>query len=382
MLRSKSSPRRTPARRLSVAVLLLAAACRSPSAPADVPQIEDPPAPGDPFLRPFNASSPWNTPIAAYDDVRYEPTSALRTFAAPAFSGFSHWLQGNWAAVYRARESDPVITLYYHRDAWVKVARGEWRRWGNGAAVEAEIRAGMTQTWDGYEGNMYSTTDPNGFRMPAVYKRRQDPYWSLQAHVPADAVPPPDADGLMAVYQPNGTVLEMIAPIRLSNGDYVSVFASYTDPEGDGTGTAHGRRASMVPVYGGLIREGELTQGRIDHALCLGVGPEALAREVRWPATAMDRNPTNYSGTLPMGTLLALPPDLSDEALGLRTREARVVADAARRYGMYVVDRSGPRAWLICTEFGARDIPSYSSTMESDMRRIRDALQVVTFSRR
>jgi hypothetical protein len=336
---------------------------------------------GEVLARPFSDDSPWNTPIAAYRSAVYEPTAALRTQAAPAFSAFSPWLEANWVAIDGARPSDPVVAIHYHPDAWAKVSTGEWKRWGNSAAVEAEIRAGMSQTWAGHEGNPYSTTDPAGFRLPAVYKRRQDPYWSLDAHVPADALPPPDPDGLMAVVQPNGMVLELIAAIRLSDGDLVSLFASYTDPSSLGAGTAHGRRASMVPSYAGVIREGELASGRIEHALCLALGPEALAREIRWPATAMDRNPSDYAGPLAMGTLLALPPGLNLDGLGLQTREGRTVAAAAQRYGMYVVDRSGPRAFVLCTERSASDVPAWSQRLEADLRRIRDALQVVTVSR-
>jgi hypothetical protein len=296
---------------------------------------------GDVFSRPFAFTSPWNRPLSDYVAVTYQPTAALRTLGEPAFSAFSPWLQANWVTVQRAQPTDPVVGIYYHPDAWSKVASGAWQRWGNTPAVEAEIRRGMTQTWAGYEGNMYSTVDPLGYQMPAIYKRRQDPYWSLTAHVPATAL-----------------------------------FASYTDPTGDGTGSAHGRRASMVPAYGGVIRRGELAYGRIDHALCLALGPEALAREIRWPATAMDRNPTDYAGTLPMGTLLALPPNVDVDALA-RTREGRIVARAAQRYGAYVVDRSGPRAFVLCTEHGAEDVPLYSAALESDLRWIRDALQIV-----
>lgn len=334
----------------------------------------------DPFLRPFTPASPWNTPLAAYRSVSYQPTNALRALAAPAFSAFSPWLEANWVSVHQAKSSDPVVSLYYHPDAWEKVSTGTWKRWGNSVQVEAQIRAGMTQTWAGYDANQYSTTDPNGFTLPPVFKRREDPYWSLTAHVPIDALPPPDADGLMAVFQPNGKVLELIAAIRLSNGDLVSLFASYTDPFSDGAGTANGRRASMVPSYAGVIRRGELASGRIEHALCLALGPEALAHEIRWPAIAMDRNPIDYRGTIAMGTLLALPAALDVDQLGLHTREGRVVAEAAQEYGLFVVDRSGPRAFVLCTEQGAADVPAYSSTLESDLRRIRDALQVVTVS--
>src|SRR5262249_12278466 len=115
--------------------------------------------------------------------------------------------------------------------------------------------------------------------------------------------------------------------------------ASAIDARGDGTGWWNGRRASMLPSFAGLIRKGEISRGRIPHALAIQAPPAMLTQAAVWPAATFDRN-SGYSGTVPMGSLLAIPPDVDIESLGLSTN-GRVIAQAAQDYGVYVVDRGG-----------------------------------------
>lgn len=367
-------------------VSLLLAACAEPGAPSPgITGVDAPAAKKQPtqtatlptgFQRPFSAESPWNRPLASYASVRYAGTAAI---AGPRYSALSTWMGSAWVGIHRAGSTDPVVRLYHHPDAWRKVRAKEWKRSGNSPEVEATIRAGLDRDWMGYQANMYSTTLATGFGLPTGYHRREDSYWALEARIPAGVVPPPDVDGYFAVLQPNGWVMEAMAPILLSTGELVSLFVSFTDPTGNGSGIQSGRRASMVPSYAGVIRDGEITAGAIEHALCVALGADDLStKEIRWPATAMDRNPTDYTGTLGMGTLLALPPQLDVDAMGLETRAARVIARAAQKYGMYVLDRTGSGMMLLCTEQAARDVPSYSWTFERDLDRIREALQVTT----
>lgn len=327
------------------------------------------------YSKPFSAESPWNRAIASWSGVRYTPTSAFGNFI-PALST---WATSLWVGMHQATTADPRVTLYYHLDTWGNVSTGKWKRSGNSPAVEAEIRAGMSQTWDGYQSNMYSTTTAVGYTPPPTYHKRTDFYWSLRPRMPKGAVPPPDVDGYMAVFQPNGWVLEMIAPIKLADGDYVTLFAGYTNPTQRGTGTAGGRRASMLPNYAGLIRKGELASGSVNHALALGVGPDALAKSFVSPATAFDRNPTDYTGSLPMGTKLAIPPSVNITTLGLQTSTGRILARTMQVYGGHLVDRTGPRYFLILSEWDASDVPaSWSGPLDADLRVILSKLQVVT----
>ena len=349
----------------------------SGSATIKVVADDNPTPPADCSFGLFSEDSPWNTPISEYSSVTYEQTNALSSFNSPAFSP---WPQSASVAIWEATENDPLTEIYFHPDAWIKVANGQWKRYGNSAQVEAEIRQGMDQNWLGYQANQYSTTDPNGYSLPDGYKPRVSNYWSTSAYVPAGALPSPDADGHLAIFQPNGWVLEVNAAIMLSTGEIVGLFASYTDSSGAGDGLANGRRASMIPNYAGVLRDGELSSGHIDHALCLAVGPEALAKEYWWPATAMDRNPSDYTGSLAMGALLAIPSSVDVNSIGLSTEEGKTVAQAARDYGMYVVDRSGSNGFVLCTELNVSDVPSWNYDLERDLKRIRDQLHVVQFS--
>jgi len=136
----------------------------------------------------------------------------------------------------------------------------------------------------------------------------------------------------------------------------------------------------MIPNYAGVLRNGELSSGQINHALAVGIGPEAVAKAAVRPATAIDRNTTDYSGSLPMGSLLAIPASTNVANLGLRTAQGRTLAKAAQQYGMYIVDTSGPHYFVIASEQHVTDIPAWNNDLDSDLRIIRDNLQVATVS--
>ncbi|MFN8642939.1 MAG: hypothetical protein U0802_15280 [Candidatus Binatia bacterium] len=85
----------------------------------------------------------------------------------------------------------------------------------------------------------------------------------------------------------------------------------------------------MLPSFAELIRAGEIAGRRIPHALAAQLPRSLLRREAVWPAAAFDRD-AGYSGTLPMGALLAIPPDVDVDQLGL-SANGRVIARAARR---------------------------------------------------
>ena len=143
----------------------------------------------------------------------------------------------------------------------------------------------------------------------------------------------------MAVFQPNGLVLDTINTVVTSDGSIVTSMASYVDAKGDGTGWVNGRRASMIPSFAGLIRTGEISSGRIPHALA-ALAPNSLLKTAAvWPAAAFDRS-SNYAGILPMGTLLAIPSTVDIGKLGL-SPQGLVIARAAQDFGVYLVDRGG-----------------------------------------
>jgi hypothetical protein len=315
------------------------------------------------FTDPFDAASPWKRTVASYPAAAWTPLSGVFSGFFPSLSPWPYTL-GLWSAVYQSSLSDPQVNLYYHAQAYNKVANGTWARSGNNSTIEATIRLGVTQLWAGYQRNMYSTA-------PSVsFHQRTDAYWSLTPYLPAGAIPAPDADGHMSVFQPNGWALETDATIVLSNGDIVCLFASYTDSAALGTGQSNGRRASMIPNYAGLIRNGEMTTRHIQHALAVALSGSALAPSAIWPAIAYDSGHSDYGTALPMGSLLSIPASVNLATLGLLTPAGATLALAAQEYGCYVVDRDGPNGFVFATELNVPDVPTLSTRLSADLTTI------------
>jgi hypothetical protein len=327
---------------------------------------------------PFASTSTWNTPVANLTGTSFTSLGAqLSGFNA----AISPWPQAGWVSIYYAQSSDPTVQIYYNPNIWTNIANGTWLISGNSPTVEAKIMAGATTTWGGHTFNQYSTADVTGATCvaPANYHAQTSNYWTPTPQVPASAIPSPGADSHMAVFQPNGWALETMGTIRLSNGNIVCMYASYTWPESYGTGFQNGRRASMIPNYAGVIRNGELISGTISHALSVDIGQNALKRQINWPAYTVDMN-NSYSGAIPYGALLALPSSLNISTLGLTTPLGVAIANAAKTYGMYVVDASSNNEFVINSEVAASDLPGWSGPAQADLAAIMNVLQLVTFT--
>lgn len=286
------------------------------------------------FQRPFAADAPWNRSI---------PGNA--SFAAvPGIGGLGGSVNyaGRWStAIHRATATDRSAHLYIHPwDLWDQLAAGTVLNAGNPAAVEDALRAASGDTMP-FDANFYSTIvrSPPGPRTWPGGLRDIRSAWRNAIRVPSGATPSPDSDGHLAIMQPDGLMLECYAAVVCANGDVVCTMASFSDPAADGSGRENGRTASLVPNYAGQIRRGEIASGRIAHALACTAPAALLAPAAVTPAWAFDTN-DGYSGTLPMGTLLALPPALDPAALGL-SAQGLVLARAAADYGIYIVDRGG-----------------------------------------
>src|SRR3989449_6846228 len=126
-----------------------------------------------------------------------------------------------------------------------------------------------------------------------------------------------------------------------------------------GNSGAHG--GSMPSSLGGVIRLGELVPGgTIRHALKVNLlGTDNYysgSGGYRWPATTADGcAPGCYGGSVPalrMGSLLALPPSVDVNAMGLETGEpAKILAHAFQDYGAYTVDDAAWSVYAVATEY-------------------------------
>ncbi len=289
----------------------------------------------------FAANSPWNTQIGS--GHTYVAVPAL----ASALAGLSSWTGGS-VAIYYAQTTDPLVPILYNPNTWYETSIGAWQQSGNSAATEQQILA-TSQSTNPIPDNPYSTqvagltwnSTPSG--LPSTYDQwNQVPGQTLYAYVPAGALPPPGSDGQTAIIQPNGTVIELYAPVVLSSGAWVSSMFSVTNAVTDlGVGADNGRRASMIENYAGVLRDTDISSGTIDHALAITVPGSMLAQAFTGPALAFDSSSSGYTGTLPMGAHLALPSSLSLASLGLETSLGTELAVAAQDYGVFVVDRGG-----------------------------------------
>jgi len=337
--------------------------------PVEAPTVE----------RLLEAGSPWTTPVVPPADGT---APALGLVAA----GFDSWVRSDgWSVPFHlATAADPLQTLLYNPDAWSRVASGEWRRSGNGAAVEAAIRATSRSVFP-YRGNVYSSTSTTSWQLPADFNGLHGiPPATLRFHLGAAMVPAPGWDGHLAVMQPDGRVLETYAAIRLSDGTLVALSYSVTHPRHKGDGWENGQTASMLPVYLGLLDAASLEAGRIGHALAVTVPARLLAPTAAYPAFAFDRSALTehppYAGTLPMGARLVLPVDADPPSLGLATPEGLVIADAARRHGFIVVDRGGEGLSVRVRRNPARPNPrltEWDPLLQDDLNRIVGRLVVL-----
>src|SRR5438046_6808837 len=128
-----------------------------------------------------------------------------------------------------------------------------------------------------------------------------------------------------------------------------------------GTGNPGAHRGCMLSSIGGTIRLGELGPGgAIRHALKVNLngGDDYYYGSTggfRWPATTADSGASGaYRGSVPalrMGSLLALPPSIDVNAMGLETDAAKIVAHAFQDYGGYTVDDAAWSVYALSTEY-------------------------------
>lgn len=152
------------------------------------------------------------------------------------------------------------------------------------------------------------------------------------AYVPAGAQPTGGDDRHVFIVQPDGPAWDCYKFARIDDEHYTAeVLVEIPTITGEGTGA--GTRAAKTPSLAGLITAPD----DMEHALALALPGSCLKMGFVPPATQEDADAeTSYTGTIPMGTRVALLPD----APVPDTEQARDLARALTRRGAYVVDRS------------------------------------------
>jgi hypothetical protein len=180
-----------------------------------------------------------------------------------------------------------------------------------------------------------------------------------------DALPPSTPNECSAFLSSDGHTLIQLEPTCRIDAKGPIVGYPRTGEDLYGMGILGTHWGSGLSALGGSIRSGELTDTvPIHHALKLNLWGKWLAYEgktpgYRWPADRADGYAkTGYQGHNPnlvMGSLLALPPDLTTKALGITTKVGEKLFHALQDYGAYVSDDSGWDAIDLCAEQGVAD---------------------------
>jgi len=165
---------------------------------------------------------------------------------------------------------------------------------------------------------------------------------TYQIHIPKDAKVTGGTDGHLSIIQPDGRwAYELYAATKVNDNKWTSTRVVKTDLFSDGL--SDGARASSISHLIGLIRTHEVAEKKIPHVLALGLPDESLKDGFVWPARGQDTSNNKYSGTVPMGSLFAIPPDVDLGKLGL-SAEGLALGRALQDYGAYVLVRAGTAA--------------------------------------
>jgi hypothetical protein len=180
----------------------------------------------------------------------------------------------------------------------------------------------------------------NASRMPALQSA-----WAA-VPLPAGAHPATGTDKHLVVWQPSTDRLWEFYKLEQTVGGWqaswggaiqsVSSNSGAYGPEAwSGAMGSWGASACSLSIAGGLITLEDLALGKINHALAMAV-PAPRGGVYAWPAERTD-GWSSQPLSLPEGAHLRLDPSLDLAALHL-PRFTLMVAEAARRYGIFVRD--------------------------------------------
>jgi hypothetical protein len=218
--------------------------------------------------------------------------------------------------------------------------------------------------------NLPLTSDPDQYALPVYYFNAQSPRRTVQfsgsfsaydggdssrvspgygasvanVPIPDGAVQSEGSDGQIVFWDPStGVEWSFWQFSRTASGGYTATNgARYRTGAGNYGRFADGKagRGGGTPYFAGLIRGWEIAQGHIDHAVAFSYSSPASG--IVYPAAKSDG--AGVTGTdAPEGTRFQLDPSLTEadfQAWGLAP-EAKTIARALQRYGMYVIDNGG-----------------------------------------
>jgi len=200
-------------------------------------------------------------------------------------------------------------------------------------------------------------------RWPGTEAWWQDSVWVPNNLIIPDATLGSTPNACATILLPSrDTIVQLEPACRVVANSHIVGYRSGTDYSLYSDGTSGSHYGSCLSAMGGSIRLGELTGlAEIRHALKLNVWGSRLYyssinQGFRWPALCSDNYAsTGYLGSDPnlmMGTLLAIPRNISAAQLGISTQSAAKILIALQNYGAYITDDSGWNAYDWCMEIG------------------------------
>jgi hypothetical protein len=307
----------------------------------------------DKHKQPFACDSIWNMPIGA--NAQYVPANIK-----PAGN-----TTGDEDYYIVTSENDPFVP-WYNPDSWMK---GRCSNLGKGR---------------------------NGYlRVP-------------QDLIVPDATQTDTPNNATAFLQPDGATLIQMSPLaRCESGGavfgYVPPSYSHYNENIYGPGITGGHAGSGLSSIGGTVRLGELISDQpIRHTLKIEVYANKYLYNqppgYRWPAVRADiyafndyynEGSMHYGGSNPaltMGSLLAIPSQITEDSLGLQTIPGRKLFFALQNYGGYIVDDTLWDAHAIAIEQGTNEefashyhysFDSSSGAFHDDINKLFQALQII-----
>ncbi len=278
------------------------------------PSLSAEPTVRDPWLWPFSSDSIWNLPIgnkAIYQPANIPPVDAITA---------------DFDLLFVIPKDSPTRPLY---------DPGSWTQRCQGTTTYENLSIAIPD----------ALIVPDAITIPEQYS------------TPNNAA---------ALLQPDGRTIIQLEPMaRCVEGGPVYGYR-YPKQNVDlyDLGTAGSHLGSGLSAIGGTIRKGELIGDRpIRHALkielweqLLDYNPKNKTPGYRWPAAMADSSaPSTYKGKNPelvMGALLAIPPNVTAQSLGLVTPGGKKLFHALQDYGAYQVDVTGRAVYAIAVETG------------------------------
>lgn len=228
---------------------------------------------------------------------------------------------------------------------------------------------------------------------------KNNPQWR-NVPIPTNFLIPSDfGNSSSAILLADGRTVAQQQPLaRCSVGGYATAQYPYGDVDIYGTDPTGAHGGSGLTGLGGTIRVGEFTSGVIHHPMNINLEAQRYyyCCDPHWPAVQVDgyADPKTYGGTNPNlgpGSLLALLPSFNVNSL--TTTPGKILAQAFRDYGAYIVDDTYSDFWALQAEIGPngsvddeftfrynQPISTDSGAFYNDMVTIFQALHIVTNS--